>query len=565
MDPASAGPVSRMIEQAQKLTGEAGEASERAGQALDNAAQQEKAGDEKEQEDSRAEARKAQEEVGRKLAELAGVLDEGRDTSAARAALGQLMAAQEGLAKQTKDTMPRTVGKKPDELSPEEKQAIKDIAERQAALAKQAEELLRQMQASAAAMSKPDASPSQQAASQSLQEAAQIAQKQGLTSSMQKSSSKAQENQLSQAGQSQQSSMETMKQMMEEMDKQDQRRQEVLRRKLMQLEEAIAKLIEQQKAINERTAKGPDIAGQSDPQGTTRRNTLAVEQEARAGDDTTAAANHLSDAGARQGEAVNAIEKVNRTDATGAQALALTSLDAALKEVQKKREDLDQKEREKNRKRLREMYEQFAARELALREETAKMAALAEPTRQERARIIGLGHKQADLQAEIGALRNEVSGTTLFRHLHGRIDTKAQSVASQLRAATANDETLEDQDAIVSALRTMAAALKDPKRDDPFAGNPGGGGGGGGGGKQPLIPPAAELRLLRGLQQDLYDRTRKAAQQTPELNPTTTQRRRIMSLSAEQLELSELGKTMIEQMQQQMQGPGGPGEPGGAE
>ena len=57
----------------------------------------------------------------------------------------------------------------------------------------------------------------------------------------------------------------------------------------------------------------------------------------------------------------------------------------------------------------------------------------------------------------------------------------------------------------------------------------GGGGGGGGGGKPPLVPPLAELKMLRIMQRDVNVRTKRVDEQvaktpakklTPELKET---------------------------------------------
>lgn len=542
--------MNQTLKQAQDLTREAGEASRRASEQLSEAAKKPAGADSAEK---RADARRDQEEVGKKLADLASMLDQGRDTAAMRAALAQIAAAQQGLAEQTRKMMPETIGKSPEELTPAQKQAIKDLADRQASLAKQAEALARQMQSMAAGMSKPEASPAQKAAAKSLEEAARIARQQGLNQSMQKSASSAQQNKLSDASQSQQASSDTMKQMMEQIDKQDEYRRDVLRRQLAQLAEAIQKLIDRQKEINKRTSDAVDTVAIGESQGINRRNTMAVGADAKAGE-SGAAAGHLGTSADQQADALSALSENKRSPAKDAQALALTSLDAALKEVQKAREELEDKEKDKAVAQLRETYEKLAGKQSELRATTEKSSLIPEPDRRERAGRIELGHRQADLQLEIRELQQKVEDTLLFRHLHGRVDEFAQRAAGILREARADDAVLTDQASIVTALKTMAAALKEPKRDKPFSeGNKSssGGGGGGSGGKPPLVPPAAELRLLRGLQEDLYNRTRAAQRATPALNPTPSQLRAISQLSADQMELSQIGRRLVEQMKPQ--------------
>ena len=81
-----------------------------------------------------------------------------------------------------------------------------------------------------------------------------------------------------------------------------------------------------------------------------------------------------------------------------------------------------------------------------------------------------------------------------------------------------------------------------------------------------MIPPIAELKLMRALQEVIYQQTRTA----DEIKPLNADEVRM--LSDQQQELSDLGLQLIEKMQQQMQ-PMQPddtdgksrGEPGGTQ
>src|SRR5690606_23905351 len=66
-----------------------------------------------------------------------------------------------------------------------------------------------------------------------------------------------------------------------------------------------------------------------------------------------------------------------------------------------------------------------------------------------------------------------------------------------------------------------------------------GGGGAGGGQQQGKIPPLAQLKMLKAIQQDIYDRA-KAIKPT---DPAVTRLRE--NLATEQEELSALGENMM--------------------
>ncbi len=111
----------------------------------------------------------------------------------------------------------------------------------------------------------------------------------------------------------------------------------------------------------------------------------------------------------------------------------------------------------------------------------------------------------------------------------------------------------------------MAAALTDAMRQQPYSDQQSSPGGGAGGGDTPLIPPGTELKLLRGLQADVFQQTRDLAAQQP-ANPDEAERRDhdAIELSTQQRDLSALGEQMLHQKQP---GPRGPAnhEPTGTE
>src|SRR6185295_1283778 len=86
-------------------------------------------------------------------------------------------------------------------------------------------------------------------------------------------------------------------------------------------------------------------------------------------------------------------------------------------------------------------------------------------------------------------------------------------------------------------------ALKDADKKDDFReqneGN-NGGGGGGGGQPEPLVPPIAQLRLLRGMQAEAAERTRSA--------DDSRDAGEVDALSTLQRELADMGKALIEKM-----------------
>ena len=159
-------------------------------------------------------------------------------------------------------------------------------------------------------------------------------------------------------------------------------------------------------------------------------------------------------------------------------------------------------------------------KEDALREQTATTAQ-GPSTRKQRADLMDLGMKQTDLRVEVQALKEKVENTALFGQLHDQIDQSAAQVSKDLGGGRGDASVQSEQALIVTTLRAMADALENSPRNEPFAGDrPEAGDGGGGEGKPHLVPPLAELKLLRQLQEAIYRTTRQLADARAQ-NPST--------------------------------------------
>jgi len=104
---------------------------------------------------------------------------------------------------------------------------------------------------------------------------------------------------------------------------------------------------------------------------------------------------------------------------------------------------------------------------------------------------------------------------------------------------------------IANILQSLAQALENNNEDDSeFKDQQGGGGSGGqgGGAPQPLIPPAAQLRLLQGLQKTIYNSTRELSEST---NLTADQKtNRVDEIGSSQKELVGLAQEVLNKLQQ---------------
>lgn len=499
---------------------------------------------------SRQAARRQQEKVGEFERQLIDLLDQGRDALALHMHLRQLKALQESLEEETRRMMPVTLGWRLDQLSKQEKQKLAQITERQTGLSKLADTLLRRMQATSEALSRQGDRPDDQAAAQVLSEAASIARRQGLVSTLHRAADKTSQNRLSDAGDEQRTALDVVDKMLAQLTHVDERHQAILRRRLVQLAEAIRKLIKRQTAQLDRLDQVDEIVPLAEPQAALRRHTIVIVQRASTTPQTEQAGIHLDDATKEQEKAILAIRQSQLVPAQAGQDGAIQSMKQALESIQQLSRDAEAKRRAEQRQVLQKAYEKLAQQQQELEEETSRLIGEAPLSRRQRNASLNLGHREDDLRIAARQLLEKVQQTLVFNFLHDQIEQDSSIVVKQLRRAQPDQSVLARQKAITLMLRQMAQALAKEKDDQEFASHHGGGQGGGGGSKSGgVVPPLAELKLLRGVQKHVYDRTR----QMEDLDDADDGQE-LEQLSGQQRQLAQLGQKLLAKLQQATQG-----------
>lgn len=542
--------LDELVRQADTLAERAQQASEAAQSALQEAGQDESA-----EAASKQQAAAQQAESRENLEALARLLDQGRDVLGLKLELARLRAEQEALAQDTRELLPRTVGRPTEQLPEDLQQALRELSERQEALAEQSEDAVDRLQSSAESLAQQGESDRDRAAAEALAEAAAVAQRQGLSQQMQRSQEGLEENQLSQAGSSQMDSLDTLDQMMEQLGDQDQLRQELLRRRLLALAEKLKRIIEAQTLANAELDALP-AALQGDLPGVEGQSklwvrTIEAQTEAEAEQDTAEVAGILEQAVEAQAAAISALRSAVREEAQAGQRVALERLEEALKKIREQADEASQDQTQQQRAELRKKYLALAARQTALREQTRQLTAEAPLTRKTRAALRGVAQDQTAVRDEAAALGEQVAETVVFQQTHRLIDRAAEAAAASLSRGEDDGRLSSRQRKVATLLESMAAALDESGKPQEFAESGGGGGSGSGSGAgqpSPLVPEAAELKLLRGVQQAVYDETRDLAD-SGDAHSGVERKARLDDLAAEQRELSAVGKRLIEQMQ----------------
>lgn len=547
-DPALQG----LLDDVRALMGEAERAAAEASAAMDAAAGAEDEGGETperaELSPEQAErARGAQERVRDRLGQVIQMLDRGEDGWLARRSLQRLVEQQRALQQQTAAMGEQTLGREANELSPQERAQLQQIAERQQELADQANKALDELSERSEQLKEAD--PAQAAA---MREAAQRGREQQVPQTLEQASQNVAQNQTATAQQQQQQAIEAMEQMLDDLDRAERNRDEALRRILASLIESLDGLIAQQeRELAALEAAAGELAGLDAGMIKLNQNTLGVLQQAReAGREAAEVADLIDRAGRAQTAAIVALrDEPGDAEAAGAgERESLRLLKLAREEAQRQEDEARQRDQARQRAELRKVYREVLEQQVALRAETAPLAGQ-EIGRRERAQVRGLGERQETLRSRLADLRKqteELAETEVFDYAHGRLDMTTGAAGKRLRAGAVDGSVVRDQDSAIRILQGLVEALSEDSPQDEFREQEeggGGGGGGGSGGEQPLIPPLAELRLLRAMQQEAADRTRDlddAADVTAE---------EVDAVGQLQRDLAEHGETLIRKMQ----------------
>jgi hypothetical protein len=541
-----------VLDSAQELIEQAQDASTEATDALDRAA---KASPEERVQQAQA-AQQDQSQVQDALIELAQMLDQGQESWAIRRTLERLLTEQRQLQSQTGAAQSQTQGKRPEELTSQERADQDRLAQRQEQLSQRTADAAEDLEERAEQLEQND--PGQ---AETMREVAQQLRREQVAEKQRNAAEQINQNQNAAAQQNQQQASESLQQALEEFDKNQQRRDEALRRLLADVMQTLDTLITRQET--ELAALGRVMSGAGSPKGLDvpmidlNRATLAladrIESEKAAGPKIL---EFIDGASQAQADAIASLRLASPDlgEADAHERTSLSKLREARDEAQKQDEQAEQRDVERQRAELRDAYRQALERAVTAQAD-AKALLERDPidrelTRRERTQARQIGATFAELRLSLAELRektSELAESGLFNYAHQRLDRALDGAATPLTAGEAPLSVKPNIDAAVRVLSSLVTALdNEQSRDDEFRedeGSGGGGGGGeGGGGEQPLVPPIAELRLLKMMQEEALDRTRAAT------NPASGEL--LDEVARLQQELAEKGRALIEQMSQ---------------
>jgi hypothetical protein len=524
--------VNQVLRQAADTLDRAGKQSAEAAKSMSSAAQAEaqEAPDTKASQEAREKASEDQQSVRDELAQLVDLLDQGEDTFASKRSLERMLEQQKALQERTKQTGQKTTGKSDDQIAPADRQSLDDISKEQQALAEQLKDAVRKMQEREQKLSKSDP-----AAAQAMAQAARKAEREQVAEKMEQAAQQAQQNQTNNAQQQQQQAAQAMEDMLKELDKANANRDEVLRRQLASLIESIQGLIQQQTLelaeLVKRQATN-DFQGLDTSMARLHTNTLGVLEEANnAPREVAGIIAPLTRAADAQAKSVSGLRAapVVEDEVQKLEDESLEKLNEALRLAKSIDREAAGRENDRKRAELKGKYEEALKTQLSIKDSVEGLSTQPNNRRTQAAARLA-GQEQTALRDSLTQLRastSELSDAKVFDFAHDRVDKLMDDAAKSLGDGTADDSVLRRQTSAARVLRSMVDALNDKKdKPDPFRKNEssGNGAGSGAGQKPPMLPPAAEIRLLRAMQQEAADLTRSAADtKSPDAANTLTE------------------------------------------
>jgi hypothetical protein len=482
-----------------------------------------------------------------------------------RRALQQVLSEQKSLRERTSELARETTGHELADLTPEQLAALREIAGRQTGLAEQAEEAIRQMLESQKELEKKDP-----AGAEALAEAARRGQRDQVPARMEQAGRQVGENQTNSAVGQQDRVIQSLEEMLQSLENAARNRDEVLRRKLASLIESLEALIaEQERQLTGLGAakEAGEFAGLDRPMAALHQNTLGVLDEASQGPRELEPVAALIETAAAAQSAAVVVFRTAPVDADAAEARENESLEK-LREAKALAEKLDReaaaRQVARRRAELKKAYTESLIEQTAIRTDTEPLVGI-ESTRRSRATARTLGERQGQLQqrlADLEAATKELSDARMFAFAHRRLDDAMGAAAGPLNDGDATEDVLWHQDRAIRVLQSIVQALDEsaPKDSDFRDPQQGGGGGQQGGGQAPLVPPVAEIKLLKAMQEEIVDLTR-------ELDGAAKAEARVEAVGQLQSDLAkeadDLVKRLTERRRQAPPAEIGPGEPGG--
>jgi hypothetical protein len=454
-----------------------------------------------------------------------------------------LLARQQEVSKQTQEIAKNNLGKKPEEMAEGDRKKLEKNAQDQQRLADQTNKTLADMQNLAEQLKKSD-----EATASAMKQSAETGQQQQVPQKQSKAAQSAQQNQQSSAQANQKQAELGLEMMLNDLREAERRKLEELARKLEELQQQVAHLIKRQaghnlddltlqggEKINKMDAKVlADLVSKADrpkdeqpsalPQLTagqeqTERNTRDIGKTTEDLPNGAEPAAILTKAAGKMERAIVFLRDSKLDPAFDPwQTEALRALVDAKSVVDEQKRKVDEKRQQQQKDAIRVVYEKIKAEQIALNGETTRLDRAPKNAdgmlnRVDAVKLGQLPSEQGKLADRIKALDEDLAalGSVVYTWANKDIASAMGQLKGDLAKPDTGKPTQTQENRVVAQLDAMIKNLAIKPLEKKFDQRESAGGGGGSG--APPLPPEAELRLLRALQEGVDAGTTEAAAQ----------------------------------------------------
>ncbi|RUL88446.1 coiled-coil domain-containing protein [Tautonia sociabilis] len=539
------------------------------------------------------ESRESQQEIARELDTMLQGLSEFETLRGVTREAERLLNDQQSVSKETREkaTDPELMGKRPEELTAEQKAELQNLANRQRDVAQELQDLAGRMSELNQGLAESDP-----LAAEALKDALDQLQRQGTAAGLRQASEQVERNQMGPAGQNQDRGQEAIQDLVDSLKN---RRENDLERLVKQLKETRAELAQaqlRQKDLLERTqqARGPQgqdgqqgnppqggqpqgaqQAGQQGQQGQQgdqgeqdRLQQLAKEQEQLEQElrrqlqklrklRAEQAARAGSRAAGRMANAGQNLEEGDGEEAEQAEEDALRDLDQAIEDTDQAIQEAQDRLLMEQFARIRDLLRAYNDRQKRLLEETVAFETRREASggrlsRADSFDVRNLGRAQAGLKDESESLIERLDGAPVFQLSLKRATERMAEAADRLSKIQTGPDTQRAEEEASRWLDRLVASLNPPEDEEEQGGQQqpqqGGGQGQPGQGNQgDGIPAEAQIRMLRAMQEDINIRTQELDELKNRDEPLTeAQEREFVRLEEDQHTIADLLRDLIQ-------------------
>ncbi|PQO27760.1 hypothetical protein [Blastopirellula marina] len=472
---------------------------------------------------------------------------------------------QAELSRNVQSKQGETLGQEVEQMTPEQRAALKQMGEQQGNLASEMDRIQSRMRDML------QNNPESEEVANTLQDAINENRDAAVSQRMRQAGQRIEQNQLSSAKDSQKEVENALEDVLDTLQNRRETNKKELLRKLDEAQQDLQKLKERQKELKDK-AKDAQMQNPSDPAGQNgspqsqqqKREQLAaqakqlqqqVEQLARKLERLSAkeAAQKLRDAAQRLEDAAQQAQNMDQGQLEQQIEQAQQDLEEAEKELEKQKEQLEQDLAEEVAAKLKQSIELLIIRQERIRDELVRLKALqvanGELTSAQKQTLSGLSIEQATLTDEIRTFAEAIAKAEVY-HLSLQMTAEVTSDLARLLDTGNLDQSMIDlADEAVDRLKQLVAALEEEQKQQQAQQNqpqqgqdqqqqqPSGG-------SQDGISQTAQLRLLKMMQESLKARTQKLGEQIA-AEPKSAKQNDLARLAAEQGRLSELTLNLI--------------------